>query len=255
MTRYFLTLAYHGARYHGWQIQPDSLSVQEAVEKAIYTILQQPVKITGCGRTDAGVHARYYVAHFETPDALPPRFLKGINQVLPGDISIYHIQEVAPQAHARYDARERSYEYHVSFRKDPFLQDRAWFYPQFLSLDLERMYEAAAILPEYKAFLPFCKTGSGANTCLCDLKSARWERTESGLIFHITANRFLRGMVRLIVGASIQAGRGQLQVPDLRHALETQTPLPKSLSAPPQGLFLTDVQYPDAIFVRPAAID
>lgn len=251
MTRYFLTLAYHGARYSGWQIQPNAPSVQETLAQGIGTILQQQVEVTGCGRTDAGVHARYYVAHFDAENAIPATFLKGLNSILPDDIAIYAVQAVAPQAHARYDAFERSYEYYLSFRKDPFLTQTAWFYPQFRQLNLELMDELAALLTQYDVFLPFCKTDSGVESYTCDMKSARWERLpgETGLVFHISANRFLRGMVRLIVGASVQVGKGQLTVKEVRDSLEKQIPLPKSLSAPPEGLFLTDVRYPNTIFI------
>lgn len=255
MTRYFLTLAYHGARYSGWQIQPNAPSVQETLEQSISTILQQKIEITGCGRTDAGVHARYYVAHFEADNALPSTFLKGLNSILPDDIAIYSVQEVPAHAHARYDAFERSYEYHLSFRKDPFLTETAWFYPQFGQLDPERMNGVAQLLPQFNSFLPFCKTDSGVDSYRCEMKKAHWEvlPDRTGMIFHITANRFLRGMVRLMVGASIQAGKGQLKLMDIRQALEEQTPLPKSLSVPPHGLFLTDVRYPTTIFVPPSA--
>lgn len=250
-TRYFLTLSYRGTRYSGWQIQPNAISVQATLEEAISTILRQKIDLTGCGRTDTGVHARYYVAHFDAEGDLPPRFLNGLNSLLPADIAVSAIQPVASGAHARYDAYERSYEYHISFRKDPFSTETAWFYPQFARLDLQKMQETASLLPHYKSFFPFCKTDSGVDAYNCDLKRATWEILPdgSGLIFHITANRFLRGMVRLIVGACVQTGIGQLSVAAVQEALEKQQHLPKSLSVPPQGLFLTAVKYPDAIFV------
>ena len=246
-TRYFLTLAYRGTRYSGWQIQPNAVSVQATIEDVLSTILQEKVDITGCGRTDAGVHASYYVAHFDAEKALPPRFLNALNSLLPADIAIYSVQEVSPEAHARYDAFERSYEYHVTFRKDPFTTETAWFYPQFHKLDLEKMDETAALLPQFEAFFPFCKTDSGVDAYHCTLTHASWERRDDGhgLVFHVTANRFLRGMVRLIVGACIQTGMGQLPVAAVREALEKQVHLPKSLSVPPQGLFLTKVRYPE----------
>lgn len=243
--RYFLTLAYNGARYNGWQIQPDAPSVQETLEQACRTILQQPIEITGCGRTDAGVHARYYVAHFDAAGTLPERFLVGINSLLPDDIAVYSAQPMHPEAHARYDAFERSYIYYISLRKDPFRTQTAWFYPQHRLLNLDRMQEVANLLPQYDAFFPFCKTHSGVDSYACDLKSARWEwqSNEHLLLFHITANRFLRGMVRLIVGACIQVGAGLIKVEDVRTALDEQKMLKKSLSVPPQGLFLTEVKY------------
>jgi len=244
--RYFLTLSYLGTRYSGWQVQPNALSVQTTLETALGTILRETVEITGCGRTDAGVHAKYYVAHFDAEGELPPTFLNGLNSLLPDDIAVHDVQPVQPTAHARYDAFERSYEYHIALRKDPFATETAWFFPQYRFFDLKKMQEVADLLPHYAAFFPFCKTDSGVDNYECELKRASWEQkpAEHRLVFHITANRFLRGMVRLIVGACVNAGLGKIEVEDVRSALDEQKPLKKSLSVPPQGLFLTDVRYP-----------
>jgi tRNA pseudouridine38-40 synthase len=250
-TRYFLTLAYHGASFHGWQVQPNAPSVQSTLEAALQTLLQQPVEVTGCGRTDSGVHARYYVAHFNANGVLSERFLPGLNSLLPPGIAVFDVQQVAPDAHARFDAFERSYTYYVSFRKDPFTTGTAWFYPQHKKLDVPAMQAVAALLPQYNAFFPFCKTDSGVEAYTCTLQHAHWEVLPHGMAFHITANRFLRGMVRLIVGACVQAGRGQISAAAVADALDRQVHLPKSLSVPPEGLFLTDVRYPKDIFVRP----
>ncbi len=244
--RYFLTLSYLGTRYSGWQVQPNAPSVQATLETALRTILRETVEITGCGRTDAGVHAKYYVAHFDAAGALPPTFLNGLNSLLPDDIAVHDIRPVQPTAHARYDAFERSYEYHIALRKDPFATETAWFFPQNRFFDLKKMQDVADLLPRYTAFFPFCKTDSGVDSYDCELKQAFWEQkpAEHRLIFHITANRFLRGMVRLIVGACVNAGLGKIEVADVQSALDEQKPLKKSLSVPPQGLFLTDVRYP-----------
>lgn len=244
--RYFLTLSYLGTRYSGWQVQPNAPSVQSMLESALATLLRQQVEVTGCGRTDAGVHARDYVAHFDAADKLPASFLNGLNSLLPDDIAIWGVRPVPPEAHARYDAFERSYEYRISFRKDPFSAKTAWFFPKISRLDFEKMRQAADIFPQYGAFYPFCKTHSGAGHYGCELKSARWEIApgEHKAVFHVTANRFLRGMVRLMVGACINAGTGQLHVADIRQALDEQSPLKKSLSVPPRGLCLTSVKYP-----------
>lgn len=244
--RYFLTLSYRGTRYAGWQVQPNAPSVQATLEAALSTILREKIEITGCGRTDTGVHARYYVAHFDTEANLPSSFLNGLNSLLPEDVAIQEIRSVNPAAHARFDAFERSYEYHLSLRKDPFSTETAWFYPLSANLDFSKMQEVAALLPQYSAFFPFCKSDSGLEHYACDLKKAFWEQLpeKQEWIFHITANRFLRGMVRLIVGACVQVGRGQLQLSDIQTALDEQKSLKKSLSVPPQGLFLTDVKYP-----------
>ncbi len=244
--RYFLTLSYRGTRYAGWQVQPNAPTVQATLEAALSTILREKTEITGCGRTDAGVHARYYVAHFDTDVSLSPVFMNGLNSLLPADIAVHEIRSVSPEAHARFDAYERSYAYHFSLRKDPFSTETAWHYPLYARLDFEKMQEMAALLLQYPAFFPFCKSDSGLEHYACTLKTAFWEQRPDVYqwIFHITANRFLRGMVRLIVGASIQVGRGQLAVADVKAALEEQNTLKKSLSAPPHGLFLTDVKYP-----------
>jgi tRNA pseudouridine38-40 synthase len=244
--RYFLTLSYRGTRYAGWQIQPNAPTVQATLESALSTILREKIGITGCGRTDTGVHASYYVAHFDFEGMLPPAFLNGLNSLLPNDIAVHEIRPVQPEAHARFDAYERSYQYVVSLRKDPFSVETAWHYPQYQLLDFEKMQLVAALLPRYSAFFPFCKSDSGLEHYACNLKSAFWEQRPDShqWVFHITANRFLRGMVRLIVGACVQVGRGQLQMATVQAALEDQIALKKSLSVPPQGLFLTDVKYP-----------
>ena len=244
--RYFLTLAYLGTDFCGWQRQPKDISVQAVLENALSIVLRQPIEITGCGRTDTGVHARYYVAHFDAEGALPDRFLIAINSLLPYSIAVYAVQAMHAEAHARYDAFERSYTYHLGMRKDPFAKETAWFYPQYQKLNLEKMQDVAALLPQFDAFFPFCKTHSGVDSHQCTLTTAYWvvEKETHQLTFHITANRFLRGMVRLIVGTCITAGMGQIAVEDVKKALEDQTPLLKSLSVPPEGLFLTEVRYP-----------
>lgn len=244
--RYFLSLAYKGARYAGWQRQSNAMSVQETLEQALATILGHPTPVTGCGRTDAGVHARYYVAHLDTGQALPRSFLNGLNSLLPPDIAVYTVAPVADNAHARYDAYERSYAYCIMLRKDPFAAETHWIYPQGARLDLEKMQAAAALLPEFSAFFPFCKTHSGVEHYTCTLTRSEWQAdpADHRLVYHISANRFLRGMVRLIVGACIQVGKGQLRIDDVRNALKNQTAMKKNMSVPPQGLALTDVKYP-----------
>jgi tRNA pseudouridine38-40 synthase len=244
--RFFLTLSYRGTHFAGWQAQPNAPSVQAALEEALTTVLRVKVEVTGCGRTDAGVHARYYVAHFDAEHSPPARFVQALNGLLPDSIAVHDYRLVHADAHARYDAFERSYEYHIALRKDPFSVETAWHYPQHHLLDVEKMQAVATLLPQFQAFAPFCKSDSGADHYACEMKAAYWEwRPEDHRwIFHIHANRFLRGMVRLIVGACIQAGKGQISVEEIRQALESQNALRKSLSVPPQGLFLTDVKYP-----------
>lgn len=244
--RYFLTLAYKGTRYAGWQRQPNANSVQETLETALSTILRQPIDLTGCGRTDAGVHARYYVAHFDAEGGLPASFLNSLNSILADDVAVYSVQQMPAEAHARYDAFERHYEYRITIHKNPFLSETAWFYPQSQGLEIGSLLAVAELLPKYEAFFPFCKSHSGVKHYVCSNLKARWEVDQDNhqLTFHISANRFLRGMVRLIVGACVQVGQGQLSVDDIRKALDGQTALKKSLSVPAEGLALTKVLYP-----------
>jgi tRNA pseudouridine38-40 synthase len=246
--RYLLTLAYHRRRYVGWQRQPTGVSVQATVEQALSTLLGAPIEVVGCGRTDAGVHAAYYVAHFDCDGALPATALKGLNSLLPADVAAYGLAAVPPDAHARFDAFERSYVYRLALRKNPFQTETAWFLPRAHDLDAEKMQAVADLLPQYQEFLPFCKTHSGLKTFHCTVKTAEWKfRPDDRLwTFHITANRFLRGMVRLVVGACVRAGLGQIEVDAVRAALDRQEPLGKSRSAPAHGLFLTAVKYPFA---------
>ncbi len=250
--RFFIELSYLGTRYCGWQRQPNALSVQEVIENALGTILREKIEITGCGRTDTGVHARYYVAHFDYLHPLPPTFLQGMNSLLPPDIALYSATAVAADAHARFDAYERSYAYHISLRKAPFATELAWFYPLHHQLDRQKMAETAALLTRFHAFAPFCKSHSGVDDFDCTLKTAYWDfqPEQHQYVFHISANRFLRGMVRLIVGACVNVGSGKLNLEAVQHALETQTALKKNLSVPPQGLFLTEVKYPEKVFMR-----
>ncbi|MDW8229337.1 MAG: tRNA pseudouridine(38-40) synthase TruA [Saprospiraceae bacterium] len=244
--RYFLSMAYRGTRYAGWQRQPNALSVQEVLEKALSVLLRQPIEVVGCGRTDAGVHARYYVAHFDANGDLPATFLQNINGILPEDIAVYTVKAMPPEAHARYDAIERHYHYHIALRKDPFAVETAWLHPRAAHINIGVLQAVADLLPQYEAFLPFCKTEGGNDHYRCVVRFARWERLSDGsmLVFHIAANRFLRGMVRLIVGTCMAVGHGTLSFEAVQQALEEQKPLPKVLSAPAQGLALTDVRYP-----------
>ncbi len=250
--RYFLRLAYNGHNYHGWQRQPKSVTVQQTIEETISLILGEPIELVGCGRTDAGVHASNYAAHVDTTAVFPERFLGRLNRMLPNDIVILSLEEVGPippagehGMHARFSASQRAYRYDITKVKDPFRQNTTWHYPHFEKLDIEAMNAAAKLLMEYKEFAPFCKSNSDAKTMRCDLRRSEWILTPEGneLHYHIAADRFLRGMVRLIVGACIRVGAAELSLVDLRQCMETQTRLPRPLSVPPDGLFLTEVDY------------
>jgi tRNA pseudouridine38-40 synthase len=242
--RYFLEFSYNGTRFNGWQVQPNAPSVQATIEAAFVLILRLPsIEIVGCGRTDTGVHARQYFAHFDYEGVLPNNFLERANKMVGKDIALKRLIEVKPDAHARFDAFERSYQYIISFQKNPFFTETEWHFTQHKSLNINDMQKAAAILRGYDSFAPFCKTHSDAQTMTCHIKTCEWIFADDGALFNITANRFLRGMVRLIVGACINVGLGQISLEDVKEAMDKQTPLKKSLSVPPTGLFLTDIKY------------
>jgi len=250
--RYFLRLAYNGYSYHGWQKQPNARSVQQTVEEAMSLILRQQIELVGCGRTDAGVHASSYAAHVDSTAKLPERLLGRLNRMLPDDIVIFSMEEVGPippagehGMHARFSASHRAYRYDITRVKDPFRQNTTWHYPHFDKLNIEVMNLAARLLLEYQEFAPFCKSNSDAKTMRCDVRRSEWvlAEAENELHYHIAADRFLRGMVRLIVGACIRVGAGELSIDELKTCLEGQTRLPRPLSVPPDGLFLTEVAY------------
>jgi tRNA pseudouridine38-40 synthase len=245
MPRYFIELAYNGTRLNGWQRQDNAPSVQAKIEDALRLILRQPtLEILGCGRTDTGVHAAQYFAHFDFDGDFPASFLERANKLVGIDIVLKKIHAVEPDAHARFDAVRRSYTYFISFQKNPFATETAWYFPFSKQLDIEKMQQTADLLKGYAEFAPFCKTNSDAQTMLCNITEAEWIPTENGVIFSISANRFLRGMVRLIVGACINVGLGKADLSDVKTALDTQTPLIKSYSVPPTGLFLSSIVYP-----------
>jgi tRNA pseudouridine38-40 synthase len=242
--RYFLELSYNGTRLCGWQRQPNAPSVQACIEDAFTLILRQPIELMGCGRTDTGVHARYYVAHFDFDGTFPKSFLQRANKMVGQDIALLKVSAVPDAAHVRFDAYSRSYEYHISFVKNPFATETEWFFSLNEPLNTQAMQKAAEILRGYEDFAPFCKTHSDAKTMKCQLSHAEWIFEGNKAVFHISANRFLRGMVRLIVGACVNVGLGQMRLEDLKKAMDEQSPLVKSYSVPPTGLFLTEVKYP-----------
>lgn len=244
--RYFLKLAYRGTPFVGWQKQPNGLSVQECLETALSKILGRSTAVVGCGRTDAGVHASQYYAHMDLDDEIDSAVVTGrLNRMLPPEIAIDEIFPVSDDLHARYSAVRRSYQYFISGLRDPFKRDLVYYFYNFQQLDRHRMQEMADLLGQYDAFLPFCKTNSDVEHYRCQIYQARWQDDGNRLIFSISANRFLRGMVRLVVGMSLQIGLGKVDIEKVRQALDRQEPLVRSLSAPAHGLFLTGVLYPD----------
>ncbi len=242
--KFFAELSYLGTQYCGWQKQAKEASVQETLEEGFSTILGTTIDIMGCGRTDTGVHARQYFIHFIFNGNFPNGFLKRLNKYLPPDISVSRIFEVSPDAHARFDAFYRAYEYHVELQKNPFSQKTAFYYSYPQALELNVLNTAASLLLEYEEFFPFCKTNSDVKTMHCELKRAEWVKEGNKLIFHIASNRFLRGMVRLIVGMCLNVALGKISLEEVRAAMDKQERLSKSYSVPPQGLFLTEIRYP-----------
>ncbi|WGK63699.1 tRNA pseudouridine(38-40) synthase TruA [Croceiramulus getboli] len=252
--RFFIKLAYHGKPFSGWQIQPDQPSVQETLQQALSTLLRKPIGITGAGRTDTGVHASQMYAHFDLDgETLNSPLIKDLvlfvhrlNAYLPGAISIRNILPVLKDAHARFDATQRTYEYHIARKKDPFAEELAWHYS--LPLDIERMNSAAQILMQYQDFECFSKSKTDVKTYLCDLKSAKWELHQDRLLFTVSADRFLRNMVRAIVGTLIEVGLKKLEVADMHRIVKSKDRGKAGASVPAHGLFLTQIDYPQAIF-------
>lgn len=245
--RYFIWLSYNGTHYHGWQIQPNGVSVQEKLQDAISLLMRVHTDVIGAGRTDAGVHARTMVAHFDTEEIEQPElFLKKLNGVLPNDIAVWDLKKVKPGAHARFDAISRTYEYWVTPEKNPFhLESAARVHSP---LDFEAMNKAASVLPEYIDFTSFSKLHTDVKTNNCTITQACWAKREDIWVFTITANRFLRNMVRAIVGTLLKVGRGQLSENDFRAIIEAKDRGKAGTSAYAHGLYLTDVAYPDSIF-------
>lgn len=240
--RYFIELAYKGKNYHGWQIQPDAISVQEKINKVISTVLRENIIITGAGRTDAGVHASQMFAHFDTNKILNNDFGFRLNALLPDDIVIYNIKLVHSDAHARFDAHSRSYEYKIWLGRNPFSLDTSWqLYNQKLDIDL--MNQAAEILYEYEDFECFSKVKTGVYTFNCNVTNAIWILKGNELTFHISANRFLRNMVRAIVGTLIDVGTKKITINDFKKIIDSKNRSNAGTSVPAKGLFLTKVAY------------
>ena len=242
--RYFVTLSYDGTRYHGWQIQPNGTSVEERLEWALSTLLRQKIDVVGAGRTDAGVHARMMVAHFDYPDIGIDcdQLAYKLNRILPQDIAVARIEPVADGMHARFSATARTYRYFIHTRKDPFR--RAYSCEMHYPLDFALMNEAGRVLMEYDDFGAFCKAGADVKTTLCHVTRAEWIQTgPTDWYFEITANRFLRNMVRAVVGTMVDVGRGRLSIEDFRHVIEGKRRSDAGESMPANALFLERVEY------------
>jgi len=246
--RYLIIIAFKGTCYHGWQIQKNAITVQYIIEQALYKITGESIKTTGAGRTDAGVHAKFFSLHIDSRHELFKNvsiFLYKINSILPDDIAVLGLHEVSPDFHARYSALARIYEYRLCRVKDPFLFDFTWRYER--DLDLNLMNEAAYLLCSYDDFTSFSKLHSNTKTNYCKVNYACWKEDGSSMVFRIKADRFLRNMVRAIVGSLIEVGRGKINIMQFREIIESKNRGKAKYSAPAKGLFLTSVEYPQNI--------
>ena len=241
--RYFIEFAYKGTNYHGWQIQPEAISVQEVLTKATNLILKNSFELVGAGRTDAGVHASQMYAHFDTEvDFNSEDAVRKINSYLPEDIAVFRIFPVSADAHTRFDATARTYEYHIHLKKNVFSKDLSWYH--FRKLNIDKMNEAAKILLEYEDFECFSKTHTDVFTFNCTITEAHWQLNNDNLVFTISANRFLRNMVRAIVGTLINIGLEKIEVQEMRTIIESKNRGKAGFSVPAHGLYLTKVSYP-----------
>ena len=243
MSRYFITLSYDGTRFHGWQVQPNGVSVQEVLEDALGKLLRQPTPVTGAGRTDAGVHAREMVAHFDTDQQIDGKqMIYRLNRILPRDVAVYSVREVPQEMHARFSAVRRMYHYYIHATKAACLRHYSCelHYP----LDFQLMNEAAETLLSYSDFGAFCKSHSDVKTTLCTIYAARWHQiSDDAWYFEIAANRFLRNMVRAVVGTLIEVGRHRLTVEEFKQVIETGSRSAAGESMPAHALFLEQVDY------------
>ena len=246
--RYFIQLSYNGKQYHGWQNQPKAISVQEVIEKALSTILKEKIAIVGAGRTDTGVHAIQMFAHFDTELSFEEEDLVfKLNSFLPKDIAIHHLFKVKPESHARFDAICRTYTYRIALKKNVVNYESTYFFSK--ALDVDKIIEASRILFQYQDFQCFSKTNTDVKTYHCKLMKAHWFFENDELHFEIQADRFLRNMVRAIVGTMIEIGIGTLQVNDLHAIIKSKNRSEAGYSVPAHALYLTAVEYPESILL------
>ena len=247
--RYFLDIAYKGTDYHGWQKQNNAITVQSELEKTLRILLGIPVETLGSGRTDTGVHAQQQIIHFDVPRVLDAeKLVYKLNALLPKGIAAKKIWPVPFDAHARFDAVSRSYQYHLITEKTPFLANEHYFYSR--PLDVERMNTAAKLLLQYTDFESFSKIKTEVNNFVCHISRAEWERfADNHLVFHISANRFLRGMVRAIVGTLLEVGIGRMTPEQFAQIIESKDRQKAGRAAPPEGLFLSEVVYPPHLYL------
>lgn len=246
MSRYFLEISYKGTAYSGFQTQENAVTVQSELEKAIAILQRETVSLTGSSRTDAGVHALQNYFHFDFSAVLHPQFVYKLNAILPPDIVLHKLIPVGEEAHSRFDAIAREYKYFIYRAKDPFLQDKAYYFPY--QLDTARMQSAAALLLEYQDFTSFSKRNTQVKNFLCRLELSEWKQEGKCLIYHVKGNRFLRGMVRALTATMLKVGRGKISLDEFRAVIEARDCTKASFAVPPHGLFLMNVHYPGEYF-------
>ncbi len=242
MQRYFIKISFKGTNFHGWQIQPGAVTVQGILNNALSTVTREKIRTTGAGRTDTGVHARFFMAHFDSSNKQldnDPDIIYRLNSILPRDVSASKIFKVSEDTHARYNAISRTYEYHISRIENPFEKDFSWYI--YGPLDIEKMNEAAGIIENSSDFTSFSKLHSGVKTNICRIYHAKWNDYGEKLVFSIKADRFLRNMVRAIVGTMIKIGQNKIEVSDFRNIVEKRTRM--NFTAPAHGLILTNIEY------------
>ncbi|TWF44087.1 tRNA pseudouridine38-40 synthase [Chitinophaga polysaccharea] len=245
MNRYFIEVGYNGAQYSGFQVQENSHTVQAEIDRALSLLLRDAIASTGSSRTDAGVNARQNFLHFDTEVPLHPQFLYKVNAILPDDIVLKRIYQVPPDANSRFAALARSYEYTLYTHKDPFMKDRGYFFPY--KMDIAALQEAAAVIKTYSDFTTFSKRNTQVKTYICKIMESSWTVEGERIVYNVTANRFLRGMVRGLVGTMLRVGRGKLSMDQFREAIESKDCTKADFAVPPQGLFLMNVQYPEGL--------
>ncbi len=249
-TRYFIFISYKGTCYHGWQLQPNSVTVQQKIDDALSVLLNEKVVTTGAGRTDTGVHARMFCAHFDcSASGLSDnnKIIFRLNGLLPPDISVGSIRKVLPDASARFSAISRTYKYYISKIKDPFFDGYSWFLHG--NFNTEAMNESCGLLASYSDFTSFARLHSDTKTNICRIIDANWEETGNRLIFTIKADRFLRNMVRAIAGTMVEIGSGKLDLEEFDRIIRAKDRSRAGRSAPARGLFLTEIEYPEEIFL------
>lgn len=244
--RYFLEVSYKGTGYSGFQSQKNANTIQEEIEKALKTICKADIQLTSSSRTDAGVHAIQNFFHFDINSELSSQLVYNLNAILPGAIAVRNLIKVKDDAHCRFDAISREYKYYVYMKKDPFLNDRAFYFPY--TLDLDSMQKAAVIIKEYKDFTSFSKRNTQVKSFICDIKESYWIKEKECLVYNVKANRFLRGMVRALTATMLKLGRDKMDLRTFRDIIEAKDCTQANFAVPAYGLFLMEVAYPDTYF-------